>query len=304
MGCCVPNKEAIITCLETWQEQWCAAFETFEPIARFGHDPWEHGEGGGGLTRVMEGGNVIERGGINVSRVRGSALPETATRLRPECAGRPFEAMGISLVVHPRNPHAPTVHANLRFIALEDGPWWFGGGWDLTPHYGYVEDAVHWHEQAKAACKGFGEETYTRCKVACDAYFYLKHRGHCRGVGGLFFDDWKESGFEHSFAFVRQVGTHFLPAYLPILQRRCQTPYGEAERAWQALRRGRYVEFNLVYDRGTHFGLQSRGRADSILVSMPPVASWAYTPEIARGSPEARLEAEFLQPRDWLGENS
>jgi len=300
-----PHLEAVRAYLESLQTRICDALAELEPEKNFGRDSWSYSGGGGGCARVLEGGSVIERGGVNFSHVRGDALPPSATQSRPELAGVPFEAMGVSLVIHPRNPHAPTSHANVRFFCAthEDGSaqWWFGGGFDLTPYYGYADDVRHWHQEAKNACEPFGEAVYPRLKAWCDEYFYLKHRGHCRGVGGLFFDDWNADGFERSFAFMRSVGDHYLSAYLPILEKRKDTPYTDAQRQWQCIRRGRYVEFNLVYDRGTLFGLQSGGRTESILMSMPPEVSWRYdyTPE--DGTPESALEQDFLQPRDWLG---
>lgn len=280
------------------------ALGAFESDRVFGEDRWEYASGGGGIARVLEGGAVIERGGVNFSHVRGAALPPSATQTRPALAGLPFEAMGVSLVIHPRNPHAPTSHMNVRFFTTRpehgEGCWWFGGGFDLTPYYGYAEDARHWHRMAREACEPFGEDVYPRCKAACDEYFFLKHRGHCRGVGGLFFDDWVEGGIEKSFAFMQAVGEHYLPAYLPLLEKRQGQAFTDEQRAWQLLRRGRYVEFNLVYDRGTLFGLQSGGRTESILMSMPPEVSWRYDYQPKPGSAEAALEAEFLKPREWL----
>ena len=256
---------------------------------------------------------MLERAGVNFSHVHGDGLPPSASARRPHLAGRPFEALGLSLIVHPRNPHAPTSHANLRFFSAVDGDgsgrgaddsqsaaWWFGGGFDLTPYYGYEEDVVHWHRQAHAACAPFGDDLYPRYKKCCDEYFFLTHRGEPRGVGGLFFDDVADGGFDRSFAFARSVGDHYLDAYLPILRRRQDTPYGEREREFQLYRRGRYVEFNLVHDRGTLFGLQSGGRTESILVSMPPRVSWRYDWRPEPGSAEEKLVTEFLQPRDWL----
>ena len=262
---------------------------------------------GRGLTRVLDGGAVLERGGVAFSDVRGTRLPPSATQNRPELAGRGFRAMGVSLVLHPRNPYAPTVHANVRFFVAEATHalpvWWFGGGFDLTPYYGFEDDARHWHATAKTACAPFsnaaGEAVYPGFKRWCDEYFFLKHRNEPRGIGGLFFDDWSENGFAQSFALQRSVGDHFLPAYIPILTRRKDTPYGERERNWQLYRRGRYVEFNLVWDRGTHFGLQSGGRTESILMSMPPLAAWQYDHQPQAGSPEAALYEKFLVPRDW-----
>jgi coproporphyrinogen III oxidase len=270
----------------------------------FLHDSWQRPEGGGGVSCVIEEGNVFERGGVNFSHVTGDKLPPSASAGRPELAGRGFEAAGVSLVLHPRNPYAPTVHLNVRcFMAKKtDEPpvWWFGGGMDLTPYYGFKEDAEHFHRSCRDALSPFGDDLHSRFKIWCDEYFYLKHRKEPRGVGGIFFDDFNESGFEQSFAMARSVGDHFLKAYLPILQRRISTPYGERERDFQAYRRGRYVEFNLVYDRGTLFGLQSGGRTESILMSMPPIVKWRYDWRPEANSPEARLYSEFLTGKDWL----
>ena len=261
---------------------------------------------GQGVTQILEGGPVFERAGCGFSHVRGPALPPSATQSRPELAGASFEAMGVSLVFHPRNPYVPTVHMNVRMIAATgaDGKLvcWFGGGMDLTPYYGFDEDAVHFHTSCKAALAPFGSDKHPRFKKWCDEYFYLKHRDEQRGVGGIFFDDFSELGFDGSLAMMQAVGDSFLGAYLPIVQRRMHLPYGERERAFQLYRRGRYVEFNLVWDRGTHFGLQSGGRTESILMSMPPVANWRYQWQPEAGSHEARLYSDFLRPRDWLAE--
>jgi coproporphyrinogen III oxidase len=260
---------------------------------------------GDGLTRLVEEGGVFERGGCNFSHVRGPTLPPSATQHRPELAGAPFEAMGVSLVMHPRNPHVPTAHMNVRmFAALPAGQApvvWFGGGMDLTPYYGFEDDARHFHRTCRDALAPFGDDKYPRFKQWCDEYFFLKHRNEPRGVGGVFFDDFAELGFDGSFAMLRAVGDAFMPAYLPLVQRRRDTPYGERERDFQAYRRGRYVEFNLVFDRGTLFGLQSGGRTESILMSMPPVVKWRYAWQPEAGTPEARLYTDFLRPRDWLG---
>ena len=248
---------------------------------------------------------MIEKGGVNFSHVVGAGMPASATQHRPELAGRSFRAMGVSLVIHPRNPHAPTSHANVRLFMAEkpdeEPVWWMGGGFDLTPYYGYEEDAVHWHQTAKAACDPFGEETYPRLKKWCDDYFYLPHRKEPRGVGGLFYDDLNEWGFDQTFAFMRSVGDGFLSAYVPILERRKDVPWTEAQRQWQLYRRGRYVEFNLVHDRGTLFGLQTNGRTEAILMSLPPLVRWEYGYSPDDGSPEATLMTDFLRPRDWLG---
>lgn len=259
---------------------------------------------GGGISRVLEEGEVIEKSGVNFSHVKGAKLPASATAHRPELTGRSFQAMGVSLVIHPRNPYAPTSHANVRlFVAEKEGEapvWWFGGGFDLTPYYLFENDARYWHEVAKAACEPFGKDVYPRFKKWCDEYFYLKHRGETRGVGGLFFDDLNEWDFDTCFAFMRAVGDAYIEAYRPILARRKIFEYGERERNWQLIRRGRYVEFNLVYDRGTIFGLQTGGRTESILMSMPPLAAWKYNYQPAPGSEEAQLLEVLKHPRDWL----
>jgi len=298
-----PNIEAVQAYLLDLQERICAALAA-EDGQGFREDSWERPGGGGGRSRVLEGGNVFEKAGVNFSHVFGDGLPPSATAQRPELAGRGFQAMGVSLVIHPRNPHVPTSHANVRFFIAEkpgaDPVWWFGGGFDLTPYYGDCEDARHWHATARSACEPFGEDVYPRFKQWCDDYFFLKHRGEPRGIGGLFFDDLNAWGFERSFAFMQSVGDHYVPAYLPIVKRRCGQPYGEREREFQLYRRGRYVEFNLVYDRGTLFGLQTGGRTESILMSLPPLVSWRYDWHPEPGSPEAELYEIFLKPRDWL----
>jgi coproporphyrinogen III oxidase len=270
---------------------------------RFRRDAWTRPEGGGGDSRVIEDGSLLERGGVNLSHVMGTRLPPSASASRPELAGRAFEAMGVSLVLHPRNPYVPTVHMNVRcFVATKHGEppvWWFGGGMDLTPYYGFEEDAAHFHRTCREALEPFGEDLHPRFKLWCDEYFFLKHRNEPRGVGGIFFDDLAAPDFDTCFAIVRSVGDHFLPAYLPIAERRRGIAYGERERDFQAYRRGRYVEFNLVYDRGTLFGLQSGGRTESILMSLPPVVKWRYDWRPEPGTPEARLYEVFLVPRDW-----
>ena len=271
----------------------------------FRRDSWQRSEGGGGTSCLIEEGNVLERGGVNFSHVTGDRLPPSATAARPQIAGRAFEVMGVSLVLHPRNPYVPTVHMNVRlFVARSDGPgedaWWFGGGMDLTPYYGFEEDAVHFHRICRDALEPFGGEHYPRFKRWCDEYFFLRHRNEPRGIGGIFFDDFAEGGFERAFALVRSVGDHFLAAYEPVLMRRKDRPYGERERDFQAYRRGRYVEFNLVYDRGTLFGLQSNGRTEAILMSLPPLVKWRYDWRPEPGSPEARLYSDFLVAKDWL----
>lgn len=267
-------------------------------------DSWQRPEGGGGISRLIEEGNVLERGGVGFSHVTGSSLPPSAAANRPELAGRAWEAMGVSLVFHPCNPYAPTVHMNVRFFTtVGDGSepvWWFGGGMDLTPYYGFAEDARHFHQSCHTALQPFGEDLHTRFKTWCDDYFYLKHRKEARGVGGVFFDDFNAPGFAQSFAMTQSLGESFIHAYLPILERRKDTLYNERERDFQAYRRGRYVEFNLVFDRGTLFGLQSGGRTESILMSLPPVVKWRYNWQPEAGTPEARLYTDFLPHRDWL----
>lgn len=299
---------AVLDWLRAWQDQLTNALESADGGAHFREDAWTRdgtrGLRGQGRTRILRDGALFEQAGINFSQVLGDQLPPSATVQRPELAGRRFEAMGVSLVAHPRNPYVPTSHANLRFFWTPgDGGepvWWFGGGFDLTPYYGFEEDCVHWHRTAQAACAPFGPEVYPRYKQWCDDYFFLKHRHEPRGIGGLFFDDLNEGGWARNFAFWRSVGDHYPQAYLPIVARRRATPYGERERQFQLYRRGRYVEFNLVYDRGTLFGLQSGGRTESILMSLPPQVRWEYDWQPEPGSPEARLYTLFLQPRDWL----
>ena len=289
--------------LQTLQDRICAALSAIDGNA-FREDSWQRPGGGGGRSRVLEGGLVFEKAGINFSKVYGAGLPPSATAHRPELAGRDFEALGVSLVIHPLNPYVPTSHANVRFFIARkpdaDPVWWFGGGFDLTPYYGFDEDAVHWHRVAREACIPFGDDVYPRYKKWCDDYFYLKHRNEPRGIGGLFFDDLNGWGFERCFAFMQSIGNHYLPAYVPIVERRKDHMYGDRERDFQLYRRGRYVEFNLVYDRGTLFGLQSGGRTESILMSLPPQVSWRYDWHPAAGTPEAHLYERFLQPRDWL----
>jgi len=270
----------------------------------FLHDAWERAEGGGGISQVLEAGEVFERAGVNFSHVRGNTLPPSASASRPELAGRSFEAMGVSLVIHPRNPYAPTTHMNVRFFVAskpgEDAIWWFGGGMDLTPYYGFEEDAIAFHRACRDALAPFGTQYYPRFKHACDEYFFIKHRQEPRGIGGVFFDDFNERDFAFSFDLARSVAGAFLAAYVPILERRVGTPYGPEQRAFQEYRRGRYVEFNLVQDRGTLFGLQSGGRAESILMSMPPVVQWRYNWVPEAGSPEAHLMTDFLVAKNWL----
>jgi coproporphyrinogen III oxidase len=288
------------------QQRIVSTFENLDGL-QFRADHWEKPAdaplGGGGLTRIIEDGNLLERGGVGFSHVVGRKLPPSASAHRPELAGRGFEAMGVSLVFHPRNPHVPTVHMNVRmFLARaegEDDVFWFGGGMDLTPYYATAEDAHHFHATCRNALAPFGEDKHPRFKKWCDEYFFLKHRNEPRGIGGVFFDDFSELGFERSFAMMRAVGDAFLDAYVPIVERRRHASYGERERTFQAVRRGRYVEFNLVYDRGTLFGLQSGGRTESILMSLPPVVNWKYDWHPEPGSPEAKLYTDFLPPRDW-----
>ena len=298
-----PDLAAVRVYLLGLQDRICAAVEAEDGVARFAEDSWERPGGGGGDRGCWWTGRVFEQAGVGFSHVFGPGLPPSATLQRPELAGRSFEAVGVSLVFHPHNPFVPTTHMNVRFFLAEreghDPVWWFGGGFDLTPYYGFEEDAVHFHRTARSACEPFGAEAYPRYKQWCDEYFYLRHRGEPRGIGGLFFDDLQEGGFEGSFAFLRSVGDHFLAAYLPIVQRRRETAYGERERDFQLYRRGRYVEFNLVWDRGTLFGLQSGGRTESILMSLPPLVRWRYDWRPEPGTPEARLYEDFLRPRDW-----
>jgi coproporphyrinogen III oxidase len=298
----VPDTAAVRAYLLGLQDRICAAIEA-EDGGRFQEEEWVRPEGGGGRSRVLAEGHVFEQAGVGFSHVFGPGMPPSATAHRPELAGRSFEALGVSLVFHPRNPYVPTTHMNVRFFIAEKpghAPvWWFGGGFDLTPYYGFEEDAVHWHTVARAATAPFGEDVYPRHKRWCDEYFFLKHRNEPRGIGGLFFDDLNEWGFERCFAYLRSIGDHLLEAYLPIVRRRRDTPYGERERDFQLYRRGRYVEFNLVWDRGTLFGLQSGGRTESILMSLPPLVRWRYNWRPEPGSPEARLYEEFLRPRDW-----
>jgi coproporphyrinogen III oxidase len=291
--------------LNELQDRITAAVEKLDSV-KIRRDAWVRPEGGGGESRILSDGAVFERAGVSVSHVFGEKMPPSASNQRPEIAGAPFEAMGLSLVFHPRNPYAPTTHCNVRFLVARPATgaevWWFGGGFDLTPYYPYDEDVLHWHRCARDACQPFGANVYGEYKAWCDRYFFLPHRNETRGVGGLFFDDLNEGGFSRCFALQRSVGEHFLPAFLPILERRKDQPYSDRERQFQLYRRGRYVEFNLVYDRGTLFGLQSRGRTESILMSLPPIVRWEYDWHPAPGSPEARLYEDFLRPRDYLAE--
>ncbi|MCU0976695.1 MAG: oxygen-dependent coproporphyrinogen oxidase [Steroidobacteraceae bacterium] len=298
------DREAVKTFLLGLQDRICGALERADGAGRFRRDAWNRAEGGGGESRVLRDGALLEQGGVNFSHVMGRQLPPSATQHRPELAGAPFEAMGLSLVLHPHNPYVPTTHMNVRFFIADppgrDPVWWFGGGFDLTPYYPFEEDVLHWHRTARAACPD--EAIYAAHKKWCDEYFFLRHRGETRGVGGLFFDDLNAWGFEACFTYQRSVGGAFLEAWLPIAGRRRATPFGERERGFQLYRRGRYVEFNLVWDRGTLFGLQSGGRTESILMSLPPLVRWEYDWHPEPGSPEARLYADFLRPRDWLAE--
>lgn len=297
-----PNINQVKSYLLDLQNSICRSLEAIDGN-KFQEDSWDRDAGGGGKSRVLAGGKVFEQAGINFSHVFGDNLPPSATAHRPELSGRNFQAMGVSLVIHPNNPYVPTSHANVRFFIAEkqghEPVWWFGGGFDLTPYYGFDEDCKHWHTTAKAACDPFGPEVYGRYSKWCDEYFYLKHRNEPRGVGGLFFDDLNEPDFESSFSLMQSIGEHFAKAYCPIVEKRKDTPFGERERDFQLYRRGRYVEFNLVYDRGTLFGLQSGGRTESILMSMPPNVRWRYNWQPEAGTPEAELYERYLKPRDW-----
>ena len=296
--------EEVKSWLLSLQDRICTELQEEDGAAVFREDEWQRAEGGGGRSRVLVDGAVFEKAGVNFSDVRGDSLPGSASAHRPSLAGRAFQAIGVSLVIHPHNPYVPTSHANVRLFVAEkpDEPpvWWFGGGFDLTPYYGFEEDCRHWHSVSREACAPFGDDVYPRYKQWCDDYFYLRHRNEPRGVGGLFFDDLNEWDFATSFAFVRAVGDAYLQAYRPIVQRRKNHAWGKRERQFQLYRRGRYVEFNLVYDRGTLFGLQSDGRTESILMSLPPLVRWEYDYQPEPGSEEARLTKYFLQPRDWL----
>lgn len=300
-----PDLKSVLDYLAHLQNDICNQLEKVDTTS-FSEDTWTREEGGGGKSRVLRNGSIFEQAGVNFSHVAGNRLPKAATVQRPELANCHFVAAGVSLVLHPHNPFVPTTHCNVRFFIAEpeqgEPIWWFGGGFDLTPYYGFREDAIHWHQTAKNACAEFGENTYDQYKKWCDEYFYLPHRDEQRGIGGLFFDDLNQPDFETSFGFTQSVGDHFLPAYLPILETRKDHPYGNHERAFQLYRRGRYVEFNLVYDRGTLFGLQSGGRTESILMSLPPQVRWEYNWKPEAGSREAELYEYYLKPRDWLKE--
>ena len=298
--------DPVIAFLKTLQDDICNAVAAADGGKDFHEDAWERPGGGGGRTRVLEEGDVFEQAGVNFSHVFGDQLPPSATASRPELAGRSFQAVGVSLVIHPRNPYVPTSHMNVRFFIAEaddaEPIWWFGGGFDLTPYYGFEEDCIHWHRTARAACEPGGPDCYPKLKKWCDDYFYIKHRQEPRGVGGLFFDDWNQPDFDTAFALTRSVGEHYTKAYLPIVEQRKAMEYGARERQFQLYRRGRYVEFNLVYDRGTLFGLQSGGRTESILMSLPPLVRWQYNYSPEPGTPEAELYEKFLVRRDWLDE--
>jgi coproporphyrinogen III oxidase len=301
---CENNVAQIIQYLKSLQNKICDSLTEVDGKETFHEDKWQHPNGGGGCTRVITNGNVFEQGGVNFSHVLGDALPKSATDRRPELAGAPFQATGVSMVLHPRNPFVPTTHFNVRYFQAnpknKNPVWWFGGGYDLTPYYPFEEDCVYWHETAKNACDHFGDDLYLRFKKWADSYFYLKHRQECRGIGGLFFDDFNELSFAESFNFMQSVGSSFLTAYLPILEKRKDIKYTERERDFQCYRRGRYVEFNLVYDRGTLFGLQSGGRTESILMSLPPQVRWRYNWQPEPDSKEAELYEKFLHPREWV----
>jgi coproporphyrinogen III oxidase len=299
------NIETVIEFLKSLQDNICSALEAADGSGKFVEDNWARAEGGGGLTRVLTNGTVIEQGGVNFSEVSGDKLPPSASAHRPELAGRTWKACGVSLVIHPNNPHIPTSHANVRFFIAEkegeDAVWWFGGGFDLTPFYPVKEDVVHWHQTAKSLCQSFGENVYDEHKKWCDEYFYLKHRDETRGVGGLFFDDLNQWDFDTCLNYIKAVGQGFIDAYVPIIEKRKNTEFSEQHRQFQLYRRGRYVEFNLVFDRGTLFGLQSGGRTESILMSMPPLARWEYNYQPDPSSKEAEL-SQYLVPQDWLSE--
>lgn len=302
--CNMPDVDAVRSYLLDLQTSLCQALEAEDGSARFKEEQWDYQQGGGGNTRILSNGGVIEQGGVNFSNVKGSQLPVAATAQRPELIGQKFEALGVSLVIHPRNPYLPTSHMNVRFFMAGGGgvpiTWWFGGGYDLTPFYPFREDVIHWHRVAFNACKDFGDDVYPQYKKWCDDYFYLQHRKETRGVGGLFFDDVNQWGFDTCFHFMRSIGNSYLDAYLPVIRKRKLLAYDKRERDWQLYRRGRYVEFNLVYDRGTLFGLQSGGRTESILMSLPPKVIWRYNYQPEQGSPEADLIENYLGARDWL----
>jgi len=299
------DSDAVYKFLRKFHDGLCQQLSQLDGGAVFVDDEWSREEGGGGLTRILTDGAVFEKAGVAFSRVNGTMLPPSASAHRPELAGRGWEAMGVSLVLHPTNPYIPTTHANVRFFRAdkegEEPVWWFGGGFDLTPYYGFEEDCVHWHQQAHDALEPYGAELHPKFKTWCDDYFFLKHRDEARGIGGVFFDDFNGNGFDHAFAVMKSVATHLYPAYAPIVERRRHMPYSQRERDFQLYRRGRYVEFNLVFDRGTLFGLQSGGRTESILMSLPPHVSWHYNYQPEPGSAEAELTEKFLPAKDWLG---
>lgn len=299
----IPDSDSVKDFFLQLQDSLCGQLAASDGGAAFTEDKWQRESGGGGRSRVLKSGALFEQAGVNFSHISGDNLPPSATAHRPELAGRHYQAMGVSLVLHPHNPYVPAAHANVRFFMAEkagcEPVWWFGGGFDLTPFYPFAEDAVHWHTVARDICRPLGEDAWPRYKKWCDDYFYLKHRNEARGIGGLFFDDLNKPGFEECFAFTQAVGNGFTRAYLPIAEKRRSVPYGERERQFQLYRRGRYVEFNLVWDRGTLFGLQSSGRTESILMSMPPLVRWEYDYQPQAGSPEAALD-DFLIPRDWV----
>ncbi len=301
----IPDVQEVVAFLKRLQIECCDRLRQFDPETPFHEDIWSHKSGGGGITRVIECGEVFEKGGVNFSHIKGKSLPSAATASRVQIAGKPFQATGVSLVLHPLNPFVPTCHMNVRFIIVgsesNDPIWWFGGGYDLTPYYGFEEDCRHWHQVAKSVCQTFKPDFYDRFKSQCDEYFFIDHRNEARGIGGLFFDDFNELGFTDSFAFMRGVGESFIEAYTPIVERRQSSKYNDANRRFQCYRRGRYAEFNLVYDRGTLFGLQSLGRAESILMSLPPVVEWKYNWQPQPDSEEEKLTQYYLKPRDWAG---
>ncbi|MFK8075984.1 MAG: oxygen-dependent coproporphyrinogen oxidase [Granulosicoccus sp.] len=300
------DSDAVYSFLRQFHDSFCKQLEVLDGKAEFIDDEWVREEGGGGLTRILTDGALFEKAGVAFSKVQGTTLPPSASAHRPELAGRAWEAMGVSLVLHPKNPYVPTTHANVRFFRAdkdgEDPVWWFGGGFDLTPYYGFEEDCKHWHQTAHDAVEPFGDGLHHKFKTWCDDYFYLKHRKEARGVGGLFFDDFNGEGFSHAFGMMQSVATHIYPAYEPIVSKRRDIPFTQAERDFQLYRRGRYVEFNLVFDRGTLFGLQSGGRTESILMSLPPHVSWHYNYQPEPGTPEADLTEKYLPARDWLAD--
>lgn len=300
----MPDINAVKNYFMQLQETICHGLEMADGKAQFVTDEWLRQEGGGGRSKVIKNGNVFEKGGVNFSHVMGEKLPTSATAARPELAGRSFQAMGVSLVVHPNNPYVPTSHMNVRFFLAEkpdcDPVWWFGGGFDLTPYYGFDEDCIHWHQVSKKACTPLGDDAFSRYKKWCDDYFFIKHRNEPRGIGGLFFDDLNAPNFEKTFEFTRSIGDHYLPAYVPIVEKRKNSEFAEREKTFQKIRRGRYVEFNLVYDRGTLFGLQTGGRTESILMSLPSDVGWEYNYQPEVGSEEEKLTAYYLTAKDWI----